>query len=326
MAIDVRLQDLVRVPISIPWSTGDPSLDPQADAWLYRIPHPKDPKLLDFIITPVDPTTWQDLWTVTLATEDSPRIIARFAKFLGDHEINVISMTSCTTEQGQYNSSTLLIDCARYHSDVDRDNAYRSSHPNATLNHLRRGLVVEFIREVVPPPYPSVAIERSIPFWSLHQERLRSGVVARGQRLKVSNGAINIPPAETRRIFSGVDRAQSRASKVLISVDRSTDLVRAFPFSPNCGIVALVASTDNIPGAIGEVARCLGNADINILAAKAWASKDHRRTSLWLLLDVRRRGRTALNDGDVLNHLIELLRSDKELRRFDLVINVSKGG
>jgi acetolactate synthase small subunit len=324
MALDVRLQDLTGTPISIPWSTGDPHLDSQADAWLYRLPHHKDSALFDLVITPVDRDIWHDLWNLTLVTADVPGIIGRAARLLGGHDINIVSLTSCTTGQGQLHSSTLLINCVGYTSEVDKDSAFRSSHPEATLNQLRRGLAVEFIREVVPPPYPSISIERSIPFWSLYQERLRAGGGAvHVRRVKVANGAINIPRVEVSHI--GVHETQVRASRALISVDRSTDLVRVFPFSPHRGIVSLVAVMNNEPGAIAAIAGRMGNSGVNILAAKAWASRDHTRTSLWLLLHDRRNEAVSLADGDVLSRIILLLEDDLK-ERFDLIVNGQVGG
>lgn len=314
MALQVRIQDLKKsTGISVPWSTGLQELDLQADAWLYRIPHPENHLLVEYAITPISQLTWQDLWVVTIITIEFPGIIGRTAKFLGDLGINIIFMNTCTIEQSQYHSMRLLIDCARYRSNVDKDHEQRRSNPNAMLSQLKRLLVVEFIADIAPPPYPSIAIERCLAFWSLYQECIKAFSIPPGRRLTVRDGVVTLPEME---LISDGSPAQ-----ILINVDQDAGLVRLFPFHPNSGIVALSLSTANKPGAIAAVASCLGKGGFNILASKAWTSDENRRTSLWLLLQDLRSRPASQEDAKVRSDASSLLISADTLKAFQLTID-----
>jgi len=321
MTLQVRIQDVNEMHIEIPWSTGVEHLDSQADSWLYRIPHPEDHGLAEYIITPISQLTWQDVWVITIVTVESPGILGRVAKFLGDLGINIVAMNGCTIEQWRYHSIRLIVDCACYGSGVDRDHEYRRSHPEAALNHLKRVLAVEFILDVAPPPFPSVSIERCLTFWSLHQECLQAHAVYPGRRLSVRCGKVEFPESEIRRLVAAAGAAGRNSLKILVNADQSASLVRLFPFRINSGRVSLSLSVANRPGAIAAVTSALGEGGFNILASKAWTSGDSERTSLWLLLQNLGSRFSSVTDVEVVQDVSSLLTSLSSLESFELAVD-----
>jgi hypothetical protein len=312
MALQIQLQGVLSSRIFLPWRTGFDHLDEATDVWLYRFPHSRQSSLCELVITPLRHDMWQDLWMITMFYRDVPGMLARLSGILHARRINIVSMNSSTIELGEFHQSRVLVDCAKYCSEVDHSHNYRKSHPNCSLSRLKRELTMEFIREIAPPPYPSVTIERCLSFWSLYQACTQAHSFPYPIKLRVNQGSVELPGVEMKKLC-----AESEGARMLISTDPSAELIRIFPFSPHNGILPVSLSLDNRPGAIASVTKALGDARFNILSAKAWTSEDQQRTSLWLLIRSPRDKEFLFDDPGIEAHVNDIISSSQELSSFN---------
>ena len=312
MALQIQLENVLRNRIFLPWRTGFDHLDAATDVWLYRVPHPKQPSLCELVITPVRHDVWQDLWMITMFYRDVPGILARLSRLLHARGINIVSMNSSTVELGQFHQSRVLVDCTRYSSEVDHSHNHRKSQPNCSLSRLKRELTMEFIREIAPPPYPSVTIDRCLSFWSLYQACVKAHSFPHPRKLCVAHGSIELPSDEIKRLCG-----ECEGTRMLISTDASAELVRIFPFSPHSGILPVSLSLDNRPGAVASVTKVFSDGSFNILAAKAWTSEDQQRTSLWFLVRAPSEKEILFDDLEIQMHLNNRISSSPELCSFN---------
>lgn len=290
MLINPNLQELTNRQIPIPWSMEFELLEEEADCWLYQISH-REGALSELLITPIPSDLWPYTWEVTITVQEREGILARLAQFMGDRDINILRANSITVDQSRSHVIRIVVDCRSYKSQQDGDRFDRINKPNAKLRGLQRYLEVEFIEEIyfLRPLHPDISVRRNTTLWRAFQEK-EERPIRRGKRLPISKGFVELPKKTMNRIMKSYsDHYEIALAKLdtplgLISFDEYSDLARVFVLYRGLGMIPMIITLDNCPGAIAEATHLLQKNKFNILASRAWSSHDQDRTTAWLLL------------------------------------------
>lgn len=275
--------------IAVPWATGIQEVDAHAVNYLYRISPPGSKDFIEFVLTPFRVTLWSDLWYVNLVNKEEIGIVARLSEFMRAREINIVAMYSNTTWGGRYHASRIALDCRDYKSEGDP--SVRQSSARAELRRLKRELAASFIKEIVVlhGSEPSISIERDQSLWSLYKVS-KHLLDNSEEHLPLVDGSVTIPSQHVDRFAENysaayeISRVELDKVQALTSLDPQSDVLRITIFFRGFGILPIIISADNEPGAIAAVTDALAQAGFNILASRALSVRE-RRMCLWLLLD-----------------------------------------
>lgn len=324
MHYQINLCSLSHPVVRIPWATGLDFLDSEASLWLYSIPHSSKTSLSELIITPFDALLWQDLWSIRMINRDEEGVLAKFADFLRERKINIVGMSSSTTDQGRNHASRLVVDCSNYSSEVDGDHTYRSATASAKLTRLEHDLALEFIHDLdfLDRKTPGISIYRNMSCWRLYDRLMRITPRPHGIPLAITQGAIRIPKNELERIAIPCAR-QFQADEndlgdpcALIVSNLFSDVIQISPFFRNTGIVVFAVTLDNRPGAIASVSKSLRGGGFNILGSHAWTS-NRDRTNMLMLLQDRSQVGTMTPDEELVQKINDRLSSSEQLRSYN---------
>lgn len=109
---------------------------------LFAVPLPTSNEL---VLTPIDPSTWGDLWRLEATVADQPGAAKTLVETLVDNNVNVLihEGVSESAEQGDpVHQIFEVLDLRKYENAIDRDSEHRSSaersllKPNRLINRL----------------------------------------------------------------------------------------------------------------------------------------------------------------------------------------------
>ncbi|MBI3822741.1 MAG: hypothetical protein HY289_08675 [Planctomycetes bacterium] len=343
MLTSPHLLNLEETRIFVPWATGHNPLDDRLDCWLYHSDHSshdhpandgtnnEDPKLAEFILTPIQKDYWQDVWEITMKAAEIPGILARLTSLLGQEKINVILADTITCDDSRYHINRLVVDCLRYRSPIDGDFEERRTLDDASLDDLRRKLIVEFIKELhfLSRLSPSLNITRLPELWHLHHIRGRY----REHRLGLCGGTVALPPKILSELPQGYAKSFGKSIHELVkpfglvSIGGRLELMRLSIVYAGLGIVDFVVTLENHAGAIGRLASVLKE-KYNLLGFRAWSSENEARSACWIV--ARSKAKRLLPGQQVLDKIEKLVNGHKELRSdrpaFDRSVSMLLGG
>lgn len=301
------------------------------DTWLYRIMHPEDQLLAELVLTPFERSLWRDFWYVLMVNREQKGVFAKLVSFLRERHINIVGMTSTTVDHGLYHVSKMAIDCRGHKNEIDLDHQAREHNPASKLSRLRRELIVHFIHELrlFDPSYPSLLIQRDHSLWTLYNQVRQAGsqvaLIKKGE-----NVYCQIPSKEIERIAATYSRVcnltiqQLGEPQALVTFDEASHLTRICIFFSNLGIVPILVSVNDRPGALAAVAETLCREDFNILASKAWTLHGQDRMYMWALVRHMSKLIFPFNDAEIADRINEELVRSKASSEYDLKIETSR--
>jgi len=137
----------------------------------------------DLIVTSIHPDKWGDLWRLKAALLDVPGAARSVVKALVEEQVNILIEEGLSDygDNGQLTHGLFLIlDLARYASDIDRGTEYRNSvdRPGYRPNHL--------LSKVASSAVGFIKTTRAEDNWALSLERMDFFYRHKGMRKEVA--------------------------------------------------------------------------------------------------------------------------------------------
>jgi len=324
MHYQISLQSMADKPVPIPWATGVDTLDSEASVWMYHMRQPMKHLFSEITITPFDSVLWSDLWFIRMINRDGKGILARLADFLKKRNINIVGMSSSTTDQGRDHAARVVVDCSGYDSKIDKNHDYRSTNASATMARLERELSLEFIQELrfLDKTTPSVSVYRNLALWRLYREMMKVSPKPRGKLLQIKGGAVALPKSELLQISEtysrrfGVSTEELGDPCALVSTSLFSDVIQLSMFFKDTGVASCVFSLDNRAGAIAAISGALASSGFNILGSRSWTT-NHNRTSVLILVNGKNgSGDLLMKDRELLQEVNSLVFSSELARSY----------
>lgn len=220
----------------------------------------------EIVLTPIDPSTWADLWRLEATVSDHPGSAKRLVEMLVANTVNVLvhEGVSESTEDGKTVHQVFeVLDLARYANAIDG-----TSDSRTTVNRplLKPNLLVN---QLINHASRCLAQSRGRDGWELQFERMEFFFHNKGARHRAVELSLNVNkevhvPAELFRDMSFVDDVSEPLPLHIIS-DTEQKYVKLRVLSPRKYYLLLEIEHAERVGAIDEFMGVLSNHDANMI-------------------------------------------------------------